>query len=162
MESMTSKSGFCSNTWRSMRSKSVSLSTYKLSSNAFKRSARMRIWRELSSPVTYKTLCFLATYAHMRKFKLDLPTPGSPTINTNEPGIMPPPNTRFISGEPAENLGKSSVSIVFIGFGIEFVLFVFKLKLRFILVKELGSSSSSTSVFHLPQPGHLPSHFGTL
>ena len=67
-------------------------------------------------------------------------------MRTSDPGIIPPPKTRFISTEPALNLGKSSVAISFMGLGELFVLFVLRLKPR--LLEGVTSSNSSTKVFH--------------
>ena len=127
---------------------------YSSSAKAFNRSARIRICRELSSPVTYKTFRPpRATLAQTAKVKLDLPTPGSPAIRIIEPGISPPPNTLSSSPEPVINRGNSSISTSAIRRGVSNVVVN-----AWELFVSAGATSSSTSVFQLPHAGHLPSH----
>lgn len=89
---------------------------------------------------------------------MDLPIPGSPPTRIADPRTMPP-RTRSISAMPVRMRSPSSASIASMGCGAP--------------ENEkdarpdapappaaVSRNSSSTKVFHSPQPGHLPNHFG--
>ena len=101
----------------------VSVSMYNDSDFAAKRSALSLICCSDSSPVTYKTRVWVKERATCNK-RVDLPMPGSPPINTKEPGTMPPPKTRLNSGSEQVNLGKFSKLTSFnnLGFAADFGL----------------------------------------
>src|SRR5687768_16741273 len=88
---------------------------------------------------------------------VDLPMPGSPPINTNDPGTIPPPKTRFNSASCVTILVSlpASTSSIFTG------LFCLCLKvscLHSFLFASCFCMTSSTSEFHVPHDGHLPCH----
>ena len=88
---------------------------------------------------------------------VDLPIPGSPPIRTREPGTSPPPNTRFNSSSCILIRGSSSATISASASGLGFCVSIPDTGRRL-----TGSflTISSTYVFHSPQDGHLPTHFG--
>ena len=73
-------------------------------------SARNFICDALSSPAIYKIfLPRLANCPEICSNKVDLPIPGSPPINTMEPGTIPPPRTRLNSSLSVLMRGVSSM-----------------------------------------------------
>ena len=77
-------------------------------------------------------------------------------MSTIDPGMTPPPRTRSSSSEPVENRGKSSVAIAAMGRGGSASMPPV-IPLRSSVG---GAAISSAMVFHAPQPGHFPIHFG--
>ena len=91
------------------------------------------------------------------KTSVDLPIPGSPPINTNEPGTSPPPNTRFNSSSCISIRGSSSASISFKVTGLALAVSIPETGRR---LEGSLRTISSTYVFHSPQEGHFPTHLG--
>ena len=120
------------------------------------RVARILICAADSSPETESVLSPFAARAIWSE-RVDFPIPGSPPSSTSDPGTMPPPSTRFTSVLPrssrrcslsrmsATRWGRLSGSGPPTAAG------------TWLLPREM---ISSVKVFHSPQPGHLPSHFG--
>ncbi len=65
-----------------------------------RRSARKPIWWADSSPLTYKTLYFLASSCASCNKSVLLPMPGWPAIKLTLPATRPPPNTSSTSLTP--------------------------------------------------------------
>ncbi|MDB5144861.1 MAG: hypothetical protein JWQ66_3574, partial [Mucilaginibacter sp.] len=88
------------------------------------------------------------------------PIPGSPPIKTNDPATMPPPKTRLnsLSGVSRRCSSSKVISETSMGLLERWV----EVELAFQLGMDIlvFSIISSTRVFHCPQEGHLPSHFG--
>ena len=80
-----------------------------------------------------------------------MPTPGSPPISTSEPGTRPPPSTRSNSSIPVE-MRSESVSATSASARTGRPTGARRDVAR--------SRTSSTIVFHSPQPEHWPSHLG--
>ncbi len=96
IESTITKEGVTDAIWSNITPRLVSVTNNRLSgrrSSAARRTARILIWRSDSSPDTYKTVLFSASCIAICKVSVLLPMPGSPPINTIEPGTIPPPNT---------------------------------------------------------------------
>ena len=96
-------------------------------------------------------------WSHICSSNVDLPIPGSPDMRTAEPSTMPPPSTLSNSDIPVLN---RIVSVMFISFtGVDFGSAAGAM---LSLARETAgaSASCSVSVFHSPQPGHFPNHFG--
>src|SRR5699024_1146416 len=85
---------------------------------------------------------------------VDLPIPGSPPINTKDPGTIPPPKTRFNSSKLVLNLGVSTVETSSINLGLTVVPEI--LTLGCALVELSLFSISSTKLFQEPQLGQRP------
>ena len=119
------------------------------------RSARNFICLTLSSPDTYSTrlLPILSTVCRTR---VDFPMPGSPPKSTNEPGTRPPPSTRFSSASFMSIRGSSSVDTSSIATGRDVAFSLNDAICAALSVRILFS----TKLFHAPQAGHLPAHFG--
>ena len=82
------------------------------SCGTFRRAARSLTCRTDSSPVIYKTVCWLEMAPHSCSSMVDLPTPGSPLSNTTPPSTMPPPSTRSSSEMPVRMRLFSSVVLI--------------------------------------------------
>ena len=85
-----------------------------------------------------------------------MPTPGSPAIRMAEPGTTPPPHTRSNSDRPVTMRGGSGVSA-------SSVWKAMPVPPRRALEAESAPgctppATSSTRVFHAPQPEHCPAH----
>src|SRR6218665_163758 len=80
--------------------------------------------------------------------------PGSPPINTNEPGTMPPPNTRFNSWS------RVSIRTSFATPTSSNVRGTLRALLCVCheLAETVLLTTSSAKVFHAPHDGHLPTH----
>ena len=85
---------------------------------------------------------------------VDFPIPGSPPINTAEPGTNPPPKT----------LSNSSISVIFRGDqsngpdkGINSIAPLIFLFFRLLPGRE-GSTCSSITEFQAPHASHCPLH----
>ena len=94
--------------------------------------------------------------AYFCKTSVDLPIPGSPPIRIIEPGTKPPPSTLLSS---ILGIGiRSSVSCEISDnlTGVEVNEEVGKRA----SLEDFALTFSSTYVFHSPQAGHLPNHFG--
>lgn len=76
-------------------------------------------------------------------------------MSTTEPGTMPPPSTRSSSGIPEGILISENSSTAPIATGEPLPLTPAARDER-----EGRAMSSSVSVFHSPQFGHLPTHLG--
>jgi hypothetical protein len=96
-------------------------------------------------------------FASAASVNVDLPIPGDPPMSTSDPGTIPPPRTRSSSAMPVPIRATCSASTSRNGVG------------RTALADALppgppprGAETlrSSTSVFHSPQPGQRPCHFG--
>ena len=87
-----------------------------------------------------------------------LPMPGSPLISTTEPGTMPPPSTRLNSpmrhGDALVAVGGD------VGQGMRAAAAGGDEPRRRARPGAGSWTTVSTSVFHSPQSGHLPCHFG--
>src|SRR5687768_8942769 len=90
--------------------------------------------------------------------RVDLPMPGSPPINTSEPGTMPPPSTRFSSSSPVpiRYSGEDSIS------SSVFAEMVFERGVvclhSFLLFPSSFDIISSAKLFQELHDGHFPSH----
>ena len=113
MESMTTRSGFSFSIRPQISSTSFSAARKMLSCGTFSRAARSLTCRTDSSPVIYKTLCWLEMAPHSCRSIVDLPTPGSPLKSTTPPSTMPPPSTRSSSEMPVRIRLFSSVILIF-------------------------------------------------
>src|SRR5690625_1038225 len=103
----------------------------------------------------YKTVKLdCAISADVCNKSVDFPIPGSPPINTREPGTIPPPSTRFNSFIDVVSRCSFSNSISFILVGLLILLPDVTA-----LAACLGCFISSTNVFQLLQLVHLPIHF---
>jgi len=109
------------------------------------RSARRRICRGDSSPEMYRVRKKPATCSA----SVDLPIPGSPPISMTDPGTTPPPHTRLNSPIPV--LIRSTAPKATPDRGMTSAAGA-----------EAASTGASASmmVFHSPQEGHFPCHFG--
>jgi hypothetical protein len=107
-----------------------------------------------SSPETYSAGPRLASWASACRTSVDLPMPGSPPINTTDPGTTPPPSTRSSSPMPLEQRSSRAGATAVIGSGCRAAP-----PPRAARAPALGStaSRSSTSVFHSWQSGQRPS-----
>src|SRR5687767_10473991 len=83
--------------------------------------------------------------------------PGSPPIRTSVPGTIPPPSTRSNSVTPEEILTSSCDSISEYAIAVTSRSFK-ELRAAPLVLRE----RSSTSEFHSPHSGHLPSHLPDL
>ena len=123
--------------------------------SAPRRSARMRIWGNDSSPDAYRTeqpdsAKRWATCSN----SVDFPIPGSPPISVTDPSTRPPPNTRSNSPMPVEQRARSETrrtSVKRTG-GTD--------KGGSAAVPVDGPPASSTRLFHVPHSAQRPSHFG--
>ena len=134
----------------------VSVRVKKFFDSISRRSARILICCSLSSPETYNT----RNESNCRptcNSSVDFPIPGSPPINTNDPGTIPPPNTRFNSESTALILTSSDVSISCSAFAFTVFNRDDSCRHSFLLFSSF-TSTSSTNVFQDPHDGHFPSH----
>src|SRR5438034_5719451 len=99
-------------------------------------------------------LCAALICASACRRSVDLPTPGSPPISTTSPATKPPPRTRSSSPTPLGMRCASRALTSARRFSSE--LFATPAKRCFAAL----SAMLSTSVFHAPQCGHCPCHFG--
>ena len=83
---------------------------------------------------------------------VDFPTPGSPPSSVTEPGTTPPPSTRSSSATPVGIGSTPSIGTSPIGRAGSTT--------APIATAAGGASTSSTIVFHSPQPSHRPAHLG--
>src|ERR1700744_4537620 len=127
--------------------------------NAVRRSARIFIWRSLSSPDMYSTFKLGMLNASC-SIRVDFPIPGSPPMSTSEPATMPPPNTRLNSASGVNILSSSLKVISETGVGLlercSEVDGAFQSGMELLAF----SMISSANVFHCWHDGHLPSHLG--
>ena len=99
IESMMTISGRSDSIWRTISSRRVSVKMLQLLLRMPIRVARILICSSDSSPDTYSVLRPLSVRA-ICNISVDLPMPGSPPRSISEPGIRPPPSTRFTSLMP--------------------------------------------------------------
>ena len=107
-----------------------------------------------SSPVTYSAFLAAPMAAIACSSSVDLPIPGSPPSRMTPPGTSPPPSTRSNSSNPVGNRGLLFASTLPRGRTA--------LALPVSVWNRVGGGAAtvSTSVFHAPQCGHWPCHFG--
>ena len=132
-----------------------------LSCGTFSRAARSLTCRTDSSPVIYKTLCWLEMAPHSCRSIVDLPTPGSPLKSTTPPSTMPPPSTRSSSEMPVRIRLFSSVMLISERrFAVRVVTPSGRAAAACLAaaVPALGASATTSSfiVFQLPQLGQRP------
>ena len=161
-ESITHTSGRSASSVASTVSRSVSAITGMSSASARSRSARSRICAADSSADTYSVRrpapCRLASTIVV---SVDLPIPGEPPISTSEPGTMPPPSTLSSSPIPVRRRSCSAAATSRSATGFT----VARPPVREPpeprpRVAAAVFRTSSTSVFHSPQPGHCPAQRG--
>src|SRR4030042_951942 len=87
------------------------------------------------------------------KSRVDFPIPGSPETKTIEPGTTPPPKTLSNSSYPVENLLICPLvtSESFINASVYFDSLT-------LFPSSSSSMAVSTSEFHSPHSGHLPTN----
>ena len=167
IESTTTSSGFTSLMCSNMCSREVSDKMMIFSGiSLVMRSARIRIWCGLSSPLTYKMRW--DRWRMVCKVNVLLPIPGSPPNKTMLPGTRPPPNTRFNSPSCMSIRGSSFAETSRSLWGLlanpdtaptatpwrkEVAAW------RAACVPVSAEIRISLNVFHCPQLGHLPIHF---
>ena len=161
MESMTTRSGFSFSIRPQISSTSFSAARKMLSCGTFSRAARSLTCRTDSSPVIYKTLCWLEMAPHSCRSIVDLPTPGSPLKSTTPPSTMPPPSTRSSSEMPVRIRLFSSVMLISERrFAVRVVTPSGRAAAACLAaaVPALGASATTSSfiVFQLPQLGQRP------
>ena len=116
------------------------------------RSARSRTWAGDSSPLTSSVRRPEAPIAPSACSSSELlPTPGSPPTSTSEPGTRPPPSTRSSSSRPVGHPGRVGGRHVAQGMGAGGT---------HAPPGGRRSITSSTIVFHSPQPPQRPIHLG--
>ena len=98
-------------------------------------------------------------YWHICKSKVDLPMPGSPPKSTIEPFTSPPPSTLSSSDIPVLYLTSSPETSASASWTILSARSTPE-RLFAIVALVCGRISISSRVFHAPQEGHLPFHFG--
>lgn len=118
-------------------------------------SARIFSCCSLSSPETYSTFAPASVNASCN-ISVDFPMPGSPPIKINDPGTMPPPNTRFSSSSWVTIRGSLAVSTCEILLALLRSAFVSWR--HSVLVISSFCTISSTKEFQVPQEGHFPCH----
>ena len=155
MESMISTSGASCSTESSTSGRLVSESTSSAPLRADSRWARSFNWLTDSSPETYSTRKPWHRLLEIWSIRVAFPMPGAPPTSTSEPFTAPPPKTRSSSPMPVENRISllSSISVMCTAFA------AFLADGR-PAARALGALSCSTMVFHAPQDGHRPAHFG--
>ena len=125
-----------------------------------RRRARSLICRADSSPLTYRTrLPSRARLSQTCSSSVLLPMPGSPPIRISPPSTMPPPSTRSSSLMPVPVRRVVSSGISFRTMGTAPVPGRWFAAILPAVFSDTASRLSS-SVFHPPQPGHLPTHRG--
>lgn len=120
------------------------------------RRARPEICKTDSSPETYKTGVPFAEYHELIcSDSVDFPIPGSPESSTSEPATSPPPSTASSSADDEKYLDTSVVAFC-MSFSVSraFQVWIFHFFTTIF--------SFSASVFHSPQLGHFPIHFGVV
>ncbi len=156
---MTMKSGRLAAAVASTVSRLVSVRHSRPSGSSPSRCARIATWAADSSPVTYSALRSAAIAACDCSSSVDLPMPGSPPINTTEPGTRPPPSTRSSSLNPELKRGVSPVRTAprrTTSADAEPVQPPRREPGRAV------SPADSASAFQAPQSGHCPDHLGWL
>ena len=159
MESTIRISGpSCSTDWR-MSSNPVSDRTRRFSLSTPSRRARSFSCPTDSSPETYSTLANCPKLWQIWSIRVDLPMPGAPPTSTREPFTAPPPSTRSSSPMPVENRISCPPSASF-----KWIAFTAWKDARLPSWprpgRAFGAASCSTMVFHSPQAGQRPAHFG--
>ena len=140
-----------------MASRRISASKLMRSGCKDKRCARKATCWADSSPDTYTQARSAPIKAVACNNKVDLPMPGSPPNNTTAPSTKPPPNTRSNSVKPVVERGTSS-AVTSAKFCTLLLVSLHASK-RLLLA---GNTALSCKVFHCPQWGHWPVHFGVL
>ena len=87
---------------------------------------------------------------------VDLPIPGAPPISTSEPGTIPPPSTLSSSPIPVLRRSCSAAATSPSATGATRRRRVPAPRAARGAAPPAGRRTSSTSVFHSPQPGHCP------
>ncbi|CRG02782.1 Uncharacterised protein [Streptococcus pneumoniae] len=103
----------------------------------------------------YRTFLDCESEAQICSSNVDLPIPGSPPINTNDPLTIPPPSTRLNSLDSVRTRGVDSFLI------LSNVCTFPAVSLDLTPCLGLAAFSTISSIwFHAPQLGHFPIHFG--
>ena len=160
MESTTSTPGWTVWTASTTFSKLVSERRWSPSPLTRSRSARSLIWRSDSSPDTYSTVADRHSWSQIWSIRVDFPIPGAPPTSTSEPRTAPPPRTRSSSPIPVGKRSSSVVSTSAIVLGRLTATPRALPRLAAGLFLAAFSAGRSTMVFHAPQAGHFPCHFG--
>jgi hypothetical protein len=152
MESTTRQAGRSASAAASTSSTRVVASAATLPASARMRRARRLTCSSDSSPVAYRAPRGAASPAAAWSSSVDLPMPGSPPRSTTDPGTRPPPRARLSSARPVSMRGTCSAPT--------------SASRRTGGAPAAGRPAgaapgrASSSVFHAPQPGHWPCHFG--
>ena len=122
------------------------------------RSARMATCSPDSSPEIYSTLAPCASRSAICKNSVDLPMPGSPPASTTLPATMPPPSTRSSSPMPVFLLGAFVPAISRSCTDLPGAAPDAPEPMALRCAGAASAGRCSSSVFQLPQFGHLPIH----